>query len=84
MIRMMIHIDRLVLHGVAQADAASLSAGLKSELQRLLVAPDVTRTLAGLGHPACLRAGRVRIGPAQSPSHTGQAIAGAIVRSVRR
>jgi len=56
--RVVVHIERLVLRGVASGAEKAIAAGLQRELQRLLASP------AGCGHWArAAEAARLRLGP---------------------
>jgi len=81
-IRVLVHIDRLVLRGISRADAAAVSAGLRSQLQHLLAAPDAARALAAGGNHRRVRAGPVRISQRRGATTMGHAVAGSIVRGV--
>ncbi|MCC6729957.1 MAG: hypothetical protein IT208_11530 [Chthonomonadales bacterium] len=70
-------IGRLVLHGVAPADAARLGAAMERELQRLLE----TRGLpSGLARGASLDEGEVCVPAGAGPEEAGRAAAGAVYR----
>jgi hypothetical protein len=81
-IRVHVHIDRLVLRGISRADAAAVGAGLQAQLQHLLAAPDAARALAAGGNQHRVRAGRVRISQGHGAITMGRAVAGNIVRGV--
>ena len=69
-----LHIERLVLHGLAAVDQARVGAALKIELQRLLV-----NTMPGGGHTPVVRgrvhAGSIAAGPADTPEQVGVQVA---------
>jgi hypothetical protein len=50
-----LHIDRLVLHGVAPGDRAAVLGALQAEITRQLQAPGVAARLAGLPSVPALR-----------------------------
>lgn len=77
--RVRLHIDRLVLRGVAPADAAALAEALRGELERLLAAPPATRAAQGLVGAA--PRDRLAVPPvaAASPPQLGVRAARAIV-----
>jgi hypothetical protein len=81
-IRVLVHIDRLVLRGISRADAAAVSAGLQVQLQHLLAAPDAAGPLAAGGNRHRVRAGQVRISQRRGATAMGRAVAGSIVRGV--
>ena len=68
-----LHIERLVLHGVARAESIRVAGALESELARLAAQPGPrlapTDTVS-------LPAARVTAGP--TPERTGRAVAGAV------
>jgi hypothetical protein len=68
-----VHIDRLVLHGVATADAPRLAAGLERELAARAVEPSA--------HFEALEAARLppsRIAAGRVPEQTGRTAANAV------
>jgi hypothetical protein len=69
--RIVVTIDRLRLHGVAQEDSPALVAALQSELERSLARDAAGRTWAS-GALADLRPGSVRVGG--GPHRTGRAL----------
>jgi hypothetical protein len=72
-----LHIDELVLHGVAQSDVATLTAAFSEELSRLAAQP---------ASFAPLRAGHLQAAPyaAGAPRETGQAVAASVWAGVRQ
>jgi len=84
MTRVVLHIDRLVLRGLGDADAAGIGAGLQGELGRLLADRGGGSRLASFGHVASLNAGKVRLASdtksRQLGISTGRAIAKGIAR----
>jgi hypothetical protein len=79
--RVRLHIDTLVLHGVAYEDRRAVAAAIERELARSLAAPGAAGTLADLGHLDRLRAPRVDPISA-SPSHIGTAAGRGIARAL--
>jgi len=79
--RITLHIDRLVLHGVAPADAAAVTAGLKAELQRRLALPGANPASADRHR---VNAGVVRIAGNRSGDHGGHAMGRAIAGRISR
>jgi hypothetical protein len=76
--RTVLHIDRLVLRGVARVDAVALSEALQTELQALLRVPaNVTAFAAGDG-ARVLKAGQVTLAPDSDAGETGRAVAARI------
>jgi len=82
--RVVVRIDRLLLHGIGSGERRALAAGLRQELGLLLAQPGVLRALASLGHVADLRAGRLTAAATRKPRDTGAAVARAITRSIHR
>ncbi|MCY1273850.1 hypothetical protein D9M68_327600 [compost metagenome] len=77
MTRIVLHIDRLLLRGIAQGDVEAFSEALQGELQRLLGAvgsaalQDVT--------PRARKADRLRLGGPASMAVLGRTVAARIV-----
>lgn len=81
-----LHIDRLVLDGLAlaPADRAHFVAALESELARLVADGGISPALAhGIAMPS-LRAPEVTFAPDAKPSQMGAAVADALYRGVGR
>jgi hypothetical protein len=78
--RVVVHIDRLVLRGVAAGDAAALSAGLRTELQFRLGSDGAVMALSRHQAFEAVRAGTVRVPHGGGPEAVGRAAAGRIVR----
>lgn len=79
MTRIVVHIDKLVLHGFDRHDAAAVSAGVQAELQRLLEQPGAAASLSEGGHRGQLRVGVVPVAQGSGAHGIGRAIAGGIV-----
>jgi hypothetical protein len=75
--RVVLHIDRLALHGLAAAEARAVTAALRSELSALLAQP--ATPLAPLRVEA---APAQRIGAAPTPAALGRAAAGAVAAAI--
>lgn len=69
MMRLVVHVDRLVLHGVAPSEQAALVQALQQELQRQLAEPDALERWARLESRA-----RMQI-PSLAPSASPGALA---------
>lgn len=82
--RIVLHIDRLVLNGVDRVDAQALSAGLQTELQRLLSVPGTTGPLAAAGDRVRVRGADVPMAADGDGRQMGHAIAGSIVKGMAR
>lgn len=80
MSRIVVHIDRLVLRGVAGADAASVSAALRAELVARLATGDGLAALSPLHGREAVRAGRTAVARGSEPAAVGKAVAGRILR----
>lgn len=76
--RTVLHIDRLVLRGVAHADANALSEALQKELQALLRRPANATALASSASLPVLRAGQVTLPLDSDAGDMGRALAGRI------
>ena len=83
MTRVVLHVDRLVLRGLARSDAASITQSLQQELQRILCEPGRLEGLAGSGERQGLSVGRVRIRQGTGAAGTGHAIAQSIAGRAR-
>ena len=71
-----LHIDRLALHGVTQADAPRLTAALEAELTTLAAQPARLASFAADNLPSS----RITLG--RVPEHTGRATAAAVWASI--
>lgn len=76
MTRLFIHIDKLVLRGVARHDAQSLSTAIHDELRRLLATP-LPAGVERPDHPLRMPAG-------SDAASLGRGVAGRIAREVKR
>lgn len=72
--RLVVHVDHLVLRGMAGSEAAAIRRALAAELGRVR---DAGAPVAGAAGAAPLRA---RVAPAGTAAAIGRAIAGRIVR----
>lgn len=77
--RVILHIDQLVLRGVARADARALSMALQGELTRLLALPGRLAALQGRHGAADLKPVQARVPQGAGPAAVGRAVAGRIV-----
>ncbi len=82
--RVVLHVDRLVLRGVARGDAAGVAEGLQAELQSLLGAPSGVAALVGHGGSYSVQAGTARVRQGGDAASVGRAAAGRIVRAARQ
>ena len=82
MTRIVVYIDKLVLRDVDRNDAAAVSAGVQTELQRLLAEPGATAALTGARNRHRIKASTVQITHATSSHAMGQSIAGSILKGV--
>ncbi len=83
MMRIVLHIDRLVLKGFDLQDRDAIAEGLRAELGRLLVTPDAARQLMGQDGVPRLKIDAVRIGEGVEPSAIGVRTAQGIVRGIK-
>ena len=81
-----LHIDRLVLEGIAvsHADRPRLQATIERELERLIVEGGVSDGLSGGMAVPSIRGEDMRVGDTARPSELGQRIAGALYGGLRR
>lgn len=77
--RVVVHIDRLALHGLATRDARAVTDALHGELAGLLARPGTP--LAMLQVPAAT-APALRLGAASTPAALGRAAAGAVATAI--
>ena len=77
MTRILVHIDKLVLRGFADADAGALADEISRAVANELVNHALDAPLITQGNQARIRAGKVTT--AATPAGTGQAIAQRIV-----
>lgn len=83
MTRIVLHIDRLVLRGIAPKDARAVSAGVRAELQRLLGEPGAAAALAAGGDRFRVRTAPTPLASDTSAAATGRRIAASIVNGVK-
>ena len=81
--RIVLHIDRLVLRGIDRADAAAVTSGLQHELQRRLALPGATPVIGADGDRYRVNAGSVQIARGLGAHAMGRAIAGRIVKRTK-
>lgn len=79
MTRIVLHIDRLVLRGIDQADADVVTQALREELGRRLEGGTASAGLRACGDRYRLDAGRVHIDQNDDAQALGRAIAARIV-----
>lgn len=82
--RVVVHIDWLVLNGFPRSERHGIAAGLQGELSRLLAAPTTAERLAGIGHVASVRAGKIQLSPGVKPQTTGANAARSISKGLIR
>ncbi|TLF52866.1 hypothetical protein FEI13_03960 [Halomonas urmiana] len=79
MTRIVLHVDRLVLRGVAPGDAAALGEALRAELGRRLAQPGALDALRAANGQHRLDAGRLRLAPERGTAALGKAVARRII-----
>lgn len=79
--RISLHVDRLVLHGVAHGH--EVAGALQAELTRLLSDPGVIDGLASVGTVDRLRATPLRVATGAGPKGLGAQAARSIVKAGR-
>ncbi|MGF1643976.1 MAG: hypothetical protein ACFCUJ_10050 [Thiotrichales bacterium] len=77
--RVILHIDRLVLRGVAPDDRVAVAAALQAELTRLLASPDGAARFTPWDRHARVRLGAIDLPDAPRPTQLGAAVARRIV-----
>ncbi|NTX07787.1 hypothetical protein HUA74_42535 [Myxococcus sp. CA051A] len=75
--RIRLHIDELVLHGIAPAHREQVGEAVRQELTRLLATEGLPQGLAG-GEVARLDAGAVHVTPHAAPQSLGAQVARAV------
>jgi len=76
--RVHVHIDRLVLRGVHDADRHAVAAAIEQELTRRFGARGVYEKIASLDHRDRLPAARVTVGAGSKPAVLGAALVGGV------
>jgi hypothetical protein len=79
-----LHIDRLVLHGVAASDRRGLVQGLHAELARQFASSVAVAGVAAMAGRARLDMGTVRAPYRSGPGGLGAAVARGIAQAGRR
>lgn len=83
MSRIVLHIDRLVLRGIAPEDASTFAEALQAELQQRLAA-DGGQALVGHQRQARYRPAPIRLAPHTSSEQFGQAVANQLLPTTER
>jgi hypothetical protein len=81
--RVVLHIDRLLLHGFERRDVGPLVAGLRAELTSLLGAENPAEA-ARYHASSFLQAGTVRVPHGRRPEAVGRDVAGRILHGGRK
>ncbi|UUY07428.1 hypothetical protein LRS11_16565 [Pseudomonas sp. J452] len=84
MSRVVLHIDRLVLRGIAPEDAATFAEALQAELQQRLAADGGLAALQGHERQARYRPAPIRLAPHTSSEQFGQAVASQLLPTTER
>ena len=82
--RIVLHIDKLLLHGFKHEDRHGIAAGLKQELGQLLSNPQAAHQLMTNGDVSRLRVGNVRIGQNVKSKNVGMQLAHGISQGIKR
>jgi len=82
--RVVVHIDRMVLKGLRNADAHAIGEGMRGELARLFADPAAGERLTSLGHVSSLHAGKVRLGHVTEPQQLGISAGRAAAKGILR
>jgi hypothetical protein len=78
--RIVLHIDRLVVHGIDRADAVGVAEGLQAELRALLAGEGAVAMLASHHALHAVRAGTARVAQGGDAASVGRAVAGRILQ----
>ncbi len=79
-----LHIERVVLHGIAPGDRHRVGDAIGGELARLLMADGVSSALARGAEVDYIDAGTFRLPRAARPSAVGVQVARAVYRGLRQ
>jgi hypothetical protein len=79
-----VHIDRLVLKGVAHGDRHAVAEGLQHELRRVLADRQTVASMTDRREIPRLRVASASIDPSASPRHLGERVAQGIGEEIRR
>ena len=82
MTRVVVHIDRLVLHGVRAREASSMAEALRGELVRGLER-GAARTLAGRGDRSRLALQVPRLAPTADATRVGALVGRRVAQGIR-
>ena len=80
--QVVIHIEKLVIHGVAVGSRRRLGAAVEAELARLLAQPGTLAHLDASRTVDAVDAGAISLGPRPRAESTGVHIAGAVFHSL--
>lgn len=83
MTRIMLRIDKLVLHSIDREDARAVSAGMQAESQLLLAETGPDNALSQGGDRACIRSDGVEVTPGGNARHMGRTSAGGIAKEAK-
>lgn len=81
--RVIVHIDKLVLNGVARKDRHAFAQGLRNELSRVLAEPGSGERLAQRGDSAGLRVAGIRYGTRVKPARLGAQAGRAVAKGIK-
>lgn len=81
--RIVLHVDRLVLKGFRHTDQRAFASGLCREFQRQLATVSVLRPLAQRGDAARIEVGAVGLGPLTGPPEAGRRVARSIASKMQ-
>lgn len=84
MTRVIVHIDRMVLHGIPPEDQQHIAEGLTGELGRSLQLPGVVERLTSMDHRPRIRTDRVVYPPEGPRESFGVAVASAMMKRLSR
>lgn len=82
MMRLVVHIDRLVLNGFQPQDGAPVAEGVRNTLVDMLATRDIARKIGRLRDVARLSAGSIRPGPGEMALQVGRRIGRAVAERV--
>jgi hypothetical protein len=82
--RVVLHIDQLVLNGIAHRDRHAVAAGLQRELARLLAEPEAMAAWSAQAGVARVRAAPMPLAAGAAPLRVGTRAAQAIHRAMKK
>lgn len=83
MTRILLHVEKLALHGIRRAERDAFVDSLRGGLERRLAGPADARLVASRGDRENLDVPSLRLSRAARPGQLGERVAGAIARGLK-